>query len=78
MGYLNDYVIGRDQAKRLAVAVCNHYKRILVAKRPISMKDEVELARQHPPPRAHRHRKTLLAQTLARCWMFLAMADATT
>ena len=80
--FLDDYVIGQESAKkRLAVAVYNHYKRILVPKKGLgSAGNEIELAKSNillvgPTGTG----KTLLAQTLARFLdVPLAMADATT
>ncbi len=74
--FLDDYVIGQDQAKKvLSVAVYNHYKRILAA-------DEVDVELQKSnilllgPTGSG---KTLLAQTLARVLNVpFAIADATT
>ena len=74
--FLDDYVIGQDAAKKvLAVAVYNHYKRILSA--DIS---DVELQKSNilmlGPTGSG---KTLLAQTLARMLNVpFAIADATT
>ena len=73
---LDDYVIGQDAAKKaLAVAVYNHYKRILA-----SRNSEVELQKSNilmlGPTGSG---KTLLAQTLARLLNVpFAIADATT
>ena len=74
--YLDDYVIGQDEAKKvLSVAVYNHYKRLL------SPKDlGVELQKSNVmmlgPTGSG---KTLLAQTLARLLNVpFAIADATT
>ena len=84
---LDDYVIGQTYAKKvLAVAVYNHYKRILqnikTAKRGVIEKQEpeVELSKSNilliGPTGSG---KTLLAQTLARILNVpFAMADATT
>jgi len=79
--HLDDYVIGQDEAKkRLAVAVYNHYKRILSPKRELGSAPDVELAKSNilllgPTGTG----KTLLAQTLARFLdVPIAMADATT
>ena len=79
-GFLDDYVIGQEGAKkRLAVAVYNHYKRILTPQKSLGA-TEVELSKSNilligPTGTG----KTLLAQTLARMLdVPLAMADATT
>lgn len=74
---LSDYVIGQDSAKKaLAVAVYNHYKRIMMQ----SSDDEVEIQKSNiamiGPTGCG---KTLLAQTLARILdVPFAIADATT
>ena len=75
--FLDQYVIGQEHAKKvLAVAVYNHYQRIM---NPVS-DDDVELPKSNVlligPTGSG---KTLLAQTLARkLHVPFAMADATT
>lgn len=75
--FLDDYVIGQDEAKKvLSVAVYNHYKRILAD----AELDDVELQKSNilmlGPTGSG---KTLLAQTLARILNVpFAIADATT
>ena len=88
--HLDQYVIGQDLAKRtLAVAVYNHYKRLLhkdaqgkqgADNKPAKPTNEVELAKSNilliGPTGSG---KTLLAQTLARVLQVpFVMADATT
>lgn len=74
--FLDDYVIGQDQAKKvLSVAVYNHYKRVLAGNNI-----DVELQKSNilmlGPTGSG---KTLLAQTLARVINVpFAIADATT
>jgi ATP-dependent Clp protease ATP-binding subunit ClpX len=75
--YLNDYVIGQEQAKKiLSVAVYNHYKRVQAG---AYGEPDVELAKSNilliGPTGCG---KTLLAQTLARLLKVpFAIADAT-
>ncbi len=75
--FLNDYIVGQDQAKRiLSVAVYNHYKRIELGN---SLDGEVELSKSNilliGPTGCG---KTYMAQTLARMLNVpFAIADAT-
>ena len=76
--YLDDYVIGQDEAKKsIAVAVYNHYKRIHYTK---PQKDSVEIQKSNilliGPTGSG---KTLFAKTLAKLLdVPFAVADATT
>ena len=75
--FLNDYVIGQDEAKRmLSVAVYNHYKRVRMAQ---ESEGDIELGKSNilllGPTGCG---KTLLAQTMARSLdVPFAIADAT-
>ncbi len=78
--FLENYVIGQDNAKRtLAVAVYNHYKRIQAGERKDARGESVELAKSNilmlGPTGCG---KTYLAQTLAKMLNVpFAIADAT-
>ena len=79
--FLDDYVIGQEEAKKtLAVAVYNHYKRVLASQNSAKMDDEVELQKSNilllGPTGCG---KTYIAQTLAKIINVpFAIADATT
>ena len=75
-GFLDDYVIGQDQAKKvLSVAVYNHYKRVL-AGGDLGVELQKSNVLMLGPTGSG---KTLLAQTLARVINVpFAIADATT
>ena len=74
--YLDDYVIGQDEAKKvLSVAVYNHYKRLLAPK-DLGVELQTSNVMMLGPTGSG---KTLLAQTLARLLNVpFAIADATT
>lgn len=78
---LDEYVVGQDQAKQiLAVAVYNHYKRVLYYEKHGKDKDAVEIQKSNilmlGPTGSG---KTLLAQTLARILdVPFSISDATT
>ena len=74
--FLDEYVIGQDQAKKvLSVAVYNHYKRVL-ANRDINIELQKSNVLMLGPTGSG---KTLLAQTLARILNVpFAIVDATT
>jgi len=74
--FLDEYVIGQDQAKKvLSVAVYNHYKRVL-ASRDINIELQKSNVLMLGPTGSG---KTLLAQTLARVLNVpFAIVDATT
>ena len=79
--FLDEYVVGQDEAKvSLAVAVYNHYKRILSQEDESENSDGVELQKSNVlllgPTGVG---KTFLAQTLAKLLNVpFAIADATT
>ena len=75
-GFLDDYVIGQEQAKKvLSVAVYNHYKRVLAGNNLGVELQKSNVLMLGPTGSG----KTLLAQTLARVINVpFAIADATT
>ena len=79
--FLDDYVIGQEEAKKtLAVAVYNHYKRVLALENARRAEDEVELQKSNILLLGTTGcGKTYIAQTLAKIINVpFAIADATT
>ncbi len=65
--FLDQYVIGQDDAKKTLAAVYNHYKRLMHAEAETGKEDEVEIDKiQHHHGRGDGTGKTLLARTIAR------------
>ena len=76
--FLDEYVIGQDDAKKvLSVAVYNHYKRLL--QKPVTTTDDVEIEKSNIILVGETGSgKTLLAKTIARMLNVpFAIADAT-
>ncbi|MBK7753539.1 MAG: ATP-dependent Clp protease ATP-binding subunit ClpX [Flavobacteriales bacterium] len=76
--YLDDYVIGQEEAKKvLSVAVYNHYKRLL--QKPINTTDDVEIEKSNIILVGETGTgKTLLARTIAKMLNVpFCIADAT-
>jgi ATP-dependent Clp protease ATP-binding subunit ClpX len=66
--FLDEYVIGQDEAKKvLAVAVYNHYKRLQYKSAEVSTKDEIEIEKSNIIMVGETGTgKTLLAKTIAK------------
>jgi ATP-dependent Clp protease ATP-binding subunit ClpX len=78
--HLDEYVIGQDEAKKtLAVAVYNHYKRLIKSQARTSDKDEVEIDKSNVIMIGETGTgKTLLARTIAKVLNVpFCIADAT-
>ena len=78
--FLDEYVIGQDEAKKvLAVAVYNHYKRLQYKSAEVSTKDEIEIEKSNIVMVGETGTgKTLLAKTIAKLLNVpFAIVDAT-
>ncbi|HEY0030621.1 MAG TPA: ATP-dependent Clp protease ATP-binding subunit ClpX [Bacteroidia bacterium] len=78
--HLDEYVIGQDEAKKvLAVAVYNHYKRLMLNQNKTTAKDEIEVDKSNVIMVGETGTgKTLLARTIAKVLNVpFCIADAT-
>lgn len=78
--HLDEYVIGQDEAKKvLAVAVYNHYKRLILSQTKTTAKDEIEVDKSNMIMIGETGTgKTLLARTIAKVLNVpFCIADAT-